>query len=322
MTKTYCIDRFDQYDYQKFGLTDRWKLGDAVDLFVNFYMESKRLHDSADSLEIINKQYGNYYEFLSGNLSAKNISYLNIYNEADDLRDHDGEVIGDSFTTLDKYELLEYLDKNNALKLDIELLKRFISGDEKPSTPLSAVMAISESKPDVEITIAKPTDEDIPEDIKGMTLPFLRKKVAELTNEKDKWDKSILAALNVGLKISAKELVADITEKAFAAEFEKEFKGLPKTTVSKIHKALPVNYRNIGGSPAKESGGIDDDTLDTIIEASLATGLICSEEEISNGKELEAKLAGLGIDVPPYEYLKAISGASKRVTKKYNESLV
>ena len=149
MTMTYCIDRFDQYDYQKFGLTDRWKLCDAVELLVNFYMESKGLHDSVDSLKIINKLYANYYKFLYGNLSAKNISYLNIYNEADEIPDPDDGSIADTIATLDKYELLEYLNKNTALKLDIELLKRFISGDETPATPLSAVIAISENKPNV-----------------------------------------------------------------------------------------------------------------------------------------------------------------------------
>jgi len=297
---------------------------DAIELITPLYLRAIQWNPDSDLTKIKNEKMQTVEDTIVRFVSSKKIKgdliYFNLEDDCGNpIVDDEGylsQKLSRTRSTVDCKQLLS-LFHHNFVRLnyivpdEIEELLNIKPSEAKPKNDLNS-----------NDSIAADLDEEFPQVIKEMSEPILRKKVAELTNEKDKWDKSILAALNVGLQISAKELAADITEKAFAAEFEKEFKGLPKTTVSKIHKALPIDYRNIGGSPAKECGGIDDDTLDTIIEASLATGLICSEEEISNAKELEAKLAGIGIDAPPDKYLKAISGASKRVIKKYNESLV
>lgn len=165
------------------------------------------------------------------------------------------------------------------------------------------------------------SDEEPPQSITKMTIPALRKKVAELANEKDKWDKSIVAAAKIGLLFYEKGLSKPTTEKEFVAEFSKEFDDLPKTTISKIYRSLPPEYRNKGGSPQKEASGIDDDTIDTIIEAAVAAGLIIGGEEVKDAKDLSQKLTRYEFEAPPEKYLRAISGACKRVHKKYEHAV-
>ncbi|HCE66861.1 MAG: hypothetical protein A2X82_11615 [Geobacteraceae bacterium GWC2_55_20] len=178
-----------------------------------------------------------------------------------------------------------------------------------------------EKKPDSITSSDNPLDEEVPQNIREMPETILRKKVAELSNEKDKWDKSITTAAKIGLLFYEKELPIPTTEDAFVSDFIKEFSGLPKKTISMIYKSLPAKYRNKGGSPPKESVGIDDDTLDLIIETAVASGLIIGDEEVKDAKELEKQLARLEFDVPPEEYLRVISGACKRVLKKYDQAI-
>lgn len=168
-------------------------------------------------------------------------------------------------------------------------------------------------------------DDELPDDLNDKIsmadVPWLRKKVKELTNEKVKWDKSIVAALKVGLQFIERGLTSDITKDAFAAEFANELKGLHKKTVRMIHKSLPIDCRNTGGSPCKEPECIDDETIDRIIEASIAAGLIYGAEEVKSAKDLEQKLARFEFDIPPEHHLKIISGACKRVLKKYKQAI-
>lgn len=136
MTKSYIVNRFDQYDYQKFGLTERWTLGNTIDLLVDFHLEINGLHDSGDSLRIASKLYESYRDIFEDAIMDKKLSHKNVYNDVDDLPDPGVEVINGSITTLDKYELLEFLNTKIELKLDIDRMKRFLSGDELPSMPI------------------------------------------------------------------------------------------------------------------------------------------------------------------------------------------
>lgn len=154
------------------------------------------------------------------------------------------------------------------------------------------------------------------DDDKLSDMPWLKKKVKELTNEKDKWDRSIAAATKVGLLFYEKELQAPTSVKEFKESFAAEFKDIPGTTIEKIFKNLPRNYRNTGIRPVKEATRIDDEVIDQVIEASVAAGYIASVEEVKDAKQLQQEMTRYEFEPPPQLYIKAISGACKRVRKK------
>jgi len=161
-------------------------------------------------------------------------------------------------------------------------------------------------------------DDETQKRVDEMSIPELKKKVKELSNEKVKWDKSIEAACQVGILFFEKGIAKQATEKVFIDEFNQYFSGLPKKTISMIYKALPCEYRNTGGSPAKEAMGIDDDAVDTIIEASTFAGYLTHKEGVDVLEELQERLAEDEYEIPPDTYLKAIAGACKKVTRKYS----
>jgi len=78
------------------------------------------------------------------------------------------------------------------------------------------------------------------------------KELGRLRREKEKWDKSIEAAVTAALfcfdqgeRITRKQLWSVLSEKGF--------RDIPDTTFDKIWKAIPSKYRNLGGRPKKES---------------------------------------------------------------------
>lgn len=162
--------------------------------------------------------------------------------------------------------------------------------------------------------------EDIRTKIQNMDVPELKKKVIELTNEKIKWDKSLAIAAEIGLLFYEKGLTKPATEPAFKSEYEKWFKGIPKKTISMIYKSLPVKYRNLGVRPVEiieNAGTIDEDMVDTIMEASVAAGFITQKEGVKDFKELKERLDGDEFEVPSDNYMKRITGTCRRVAQKY-----
>lgn len=154
------------------------------------------------------------------------------------------------------------------------------------------------------------------EQIDNAGIPWLKKKVKELTNEKAKWDRSIEIASGIGLLFYEKELQKPATEPAFKAEYQKWFDGIPKKTVSMIYKSLPEGYRNTGTRPTTKVDGIDEDMVDTIMEASVAAGFITQKEGTKDFKELKCRLEADDYEVPPDSYIKRIVGTCKRVALK------
>lgn len=120
---------------------------------------------------------------------------------------------------------------------------------------------------------------------------MVEKKVKELSNEKDKWDKSIVAAAKIGLLFYEGKLPKPATKPEFVEQFGNEFEKLPKSTVEKIYQSLPAEYRNTGGSPAKEPTGVDDVTVDNIIVVSAYAGYLTNKEGLSVFYDIEERLA-------------------------------
>lgn len=159
MSNTYSQTRFDQYDYQRFGLTERWKVDDIIALLISFNLETNGLHDSDDCTAITDKLYQSYFDMFRYMIYGNKPKYHNVYSDEDDLPTTPGTHWGTGITTYDKCELLDYLE-NNVRQIDVERLKRFISGEERPFTPLSAAMPISESEPDVATDAISPNENE------------------------------------------------------------------------------------------------------------------------------------------------------------------
>lgn len=164
--------------------------------------------------------------------------------------------------------------------------------------------------------------EDIIQSVEAMPLPILKKKVKELSNEKVKWDRSLEVATKIGLLFYEKGLTKHATEKAFIAEYSKEFGGIPKKTVSMIYKSLPNQYRNLGERPlevVENVGLLDEETVDTILEASVVAGFITKKEGVRNIADLKDRLEGEDVVVPSDDYMKRITGSCKRVALRHKE---
>lgn len=147
-------------------------------------------------------------------------------------------------------------------------------------------------------------DSDICNSVEAMPVSTLKKKVAELSNEKVKWDKSLVIAAKVGLLFYEKGLSKPSTEKAFKAEYAKEFAGIPNKTVSLIYKSLPAEYRNLGEKPPKETND-----LDPVIKAAVLAGAQSGERDSMNAKSLRKSLSMEGYEVPSDGVLEKIIAA-------------
>lgn len=153
--KERVFQRHDQFDYQRFIIDEHWYVRPTIVMLTSFYMEVNGLFDQGDPVETFAKIYSNYMNFivyrglLEGPVQFANMDEDNSEPDAVDL---------DS-ARFRREELYTFIENNNIIRLNVDRLKRFISGEEKPATPISAVLAISKSKPDVAIAIEKSTPE-------------------------------------------------------------------------------------------------------------------------------------------------------------------
>jgi len=318
----------DKPDYSIYTYNDVWTLRDAYDIIVRECEHRTGLHDKHGFIESVAN--GRKYEILHF-LQDKHRIYI------------DEIVLSRRYYLISKrleakgedYNILRYmdLDKN---QVDVKRFIKFAVSNELPFPQELVDAFMNNSAGNQKRLGAEPCNEglpqadkslidnyDMPEDIKNMSVPTLRKKVKELSDEKIKWDRSIAAATKVGLLFYEKGLERPAKEEDFKAEFKRYLDDLPGTTITRIYKSLPVSpiqYKKAGYAPTKQPAAIDDEALDMIIEAAVASGLIASEAEFKDAKELEQLFTRFEFDIPPAKYLKVISGAARRVLKQYNQA--
>lgn len=150
-------------------------------------------------------------------------------------------------------------------------------------------------------------------------LQALKKKYGELRDDASKSKAAIPIATQVCQQFYEMASAGQVTEKAFVEEFAKKCSVVSKKTVSMMYKSLVSDIKSKGGSPIKEPSGIDDDMVDTVINATALTGYLSCKEGSEFLADLEERLGEDGYDIPPDTYLKAITGACKRVIKKYKD---
>ena len=74
--------------------------------------------------------------------------------------------------------------------------------------------------------------------------------LGQLKREKEKWSLSLEAAIKIGLYLST--INNEITRNDLFAKLDKDgFSDLPDTTIEKIWKAIPNNYKKSAGRPKK-----------------------------------------------------------------------
>ena len=288
----------------------------AIEVLLHIYINAHNWNYDDYYQEVIERKR-NYVRYLFSTIRKYKKSYDDIEYIMDDLRpfDEDDDELAD-FDPPPFYDIKEITDLVANDIRDFSLI---------PHVLLEAAGILPscdrpETKSDVSYEYTEPPE------FKGIKLEELTKDKFEefkksygmLKLEADKLSKTISIATQVGLLFYEKGLKKPASSSAFKKEYNKHFDGIPQRMVDHIYEVLPNGYKSLAGD-LKSEDTIDDDTIDKIIEASIATGLICSKNEVENVKSLEAELARLSFEIPPAVYLRSISGASKRIRKKYKE---
>lgn len=305
---------YSQPDYRAEAKKNFWAVKHAVRLITRYHLRDKKYVVAEDG----NKEFVKYRNSVMEQvkLSVKsNILALNIREFDDVYSDEVGDLIQLLNVEMSKITPVSFIVWAMGNGFDIP------EGFHQALPHYSTLTRASES------TVASDDGElDLsPEDhakIEGYALPVLKKKVKELTNEKVKWDQSITAATKVGMLFYEQELERPATEAAFKAEYKKWFGHLPASTIEKIYRSLPHQYRNRGERPTEKVevfSRIDEDMVDTIMEASVVAGFITHKEGtdvVKDAKTLAERLEGDSFEVPAPNYLKRIVGTCKRVAEK------
>jgi hypothetical protein len=127
--------RFDQFDYQRFGIENYWYARKTLAMLVSFYMEANELFEKDDPVVTFNKLHSNFRIFIvSKGLSSGKVKFENMVGEHENTYYEPGAVdlVRACFH---KEDLLSYIESNNVIKLDVPRLRKFLSGDEKPNIP-------------------------------------------------------------------------------------------------------------------------------------------------------------------------------------------
>ncbi|MHB9148244.1 MAG: hypothetical protein ACYC2U_07730 [Candidatus Amoebophilus sp.] len=146
---------------------------------------------------------------------------------------------------------------------------------------------------------------------KNLTIPLMKQKIAMLEAEKIKWDASIEAAARVGLLFYENGLEKPSTKDIFVKEFYQHLgEGLHDSTIEKIHKALPAEYKLKGGRPKKNDSSED---IDNIIAAATYAGSIHERREAKISAKLKLELRDNSYPVPSDDILDKITAAVKKI---------
>lgn len=137
-------------------------------------------------------------------------------------------------------------------------------------------------------------------------LPSLRKQVSELSAEKDKWDASIEAATKIGLLFFENGIEKPISKVAFINEFAEHIgSGLHDSTIERIYKSLPTEYRQKGGRPKKTKSG--NNVVDVAaIKAAVYAGSIFETDNAKSLNKLKRSLKEGEYEIPADDILKII----------------
>ena len=290
----------EKFDYGMYTTFDVWLVKDARYILKTYVAEYARSQGSSEDevddkeIEATRKFNRDKYEFI------ENEVYMHLYDE-DGYPEYDGferliEVIDPAKSTVNIINFIKWAYRER-LPLPPVIMDIVKQKSSKNPQPTEIVTGMSEKD---KMALAE--------------LPVLRKQVAELTAEKGKWDASIEAAVKIGLLFYENQLEKPVVKAKFIEMFSDMLgQGLPDSTVDKIYKNLPTEYKLRGGAPKKTTGsdyGVD---IDTIIKAAVYAGSIYDTDDVKEVKSLKATFSDEGIDISSVEVLNKIIKAVKDI---------
>jgi len=140
-----------------------------------------------------------------------------------------------------------------------------------------------------------------------------------LTEEKKKWDASIMATAKIGLLFCEEGLQKPATEEKFLSEYKShldKFPALHDTTLKRIYKNLPDGYRfsRSGGNIASEQAD-----LTPIIKAAAFAGSMAYDRASMNKTSLKKSMSLEQYVIPSDDLLVKIIDAVKRLELDTND---
>jgi hypothetical protein len=299
---------------------EMWTLHDGINLLAEYEVMSLGITDSNHFYELRSSTYKRYEKLLRSYFKNNNIKPVVVrYDEHKYDSEEDYDEGNHSIDFINSRAYSESIIKW-ASSEGLRMPKEFIVGIAKEG--LDIVDAPEIEPFNEEGCVSYP-------DYAGIRLPELteelfgdiKKYYGMYRAEDAKSKKAIRIATSIGLLFYENGLKKPATKEDFKVAYKESIGGIPMRLVEIIYNALPDKYKSLAGKTKEvEDVPIDDATLDTIIESSIVTGFIRSENEIEDAKDLGKKLKRLEFETPPEQYLKAISGTCKRAYKKYQSN--
>jgi len=167
--------RLDQFDYEILGVEDRWYINKTAQMLTSFEMETKGYFDRNDVEIVFKKLYAKNETYVMNII--KSCTY-EINTPPDPWTEshfpQDSILIDSTTTTFPRTEFLKDMGKNNDLIIDLDKLKRYLSGEEAPSIPL--IVSIPTHPIDADNSSDRPNTEN---DQKGSSDCSERNTIAE-----------------------------------------------------------------------------------------------------------------------------------------------
>jgi len=126
--------RLDQFDYERFGLSGRWYFRDTVIMLTSFEMEAKGYYQAQNYKSIYSKIYDKYMDYFCDCMWSRKFQYVDGI-----LDEHLGCIPEGTAISFDldranfsQEDFLTYLASDPKIKIDLDKLKKYLSGDEVP----------------------------------------------------------------------------------------------------------------------------------------------------------------------------------------------
>jgi hypothetical protein len=128
--------RLDQLDYERLWTEKNWYFSDAIIMLTSYEMEIRGFYSLDDSKLTYAKIHGKYESYLLESMLEKLFEYndgvdpdlkASYASEISDLT-----TVNPSRSTFNRYTFLNFLEANYPGNIDIDRLKRFLSGEEAP----------------------------------------------------------------------------------------------------------------------------------------------------------------------------------------------
>ena len=160
------LKKYDQFDYQRFGIEGYWSASSTIEMLTCFIMGSNGYYDDANAQQIYNKLYDNVMRYVFFEIILCNkIQYIyDIDEHSEQYLDHQTVYI--NYVKFNRVHFLKYVKSNNIFKIDIDKLIRYLKGDELPRYDMMLVTndgsnIIPANSNDAVVIEANDTDIDI-----------------------------------------------------------------------------------------------------------------------------------------------------------------